>query len=81
MADGGKGLRTEIGVALISLIGVVSVAVIENWDKIFTRSSLESSPAVSAMPASVQPSLISATPTPIESLPPDPVSQNERSKI
>lgn len=61
MSDGNKrqGPRTEVVVAIIGLISVVSVALIENWDNIFEASPPDSPEAI-ATPNST-PSL---TPTP-----------------
>jgi hypothetical protein len=55
------------------LVGVVAVALIENWETIFTRSSPEPSPVIATTPAPVWSSPVPAAP--IESLPPTPVPQ------
>jgi hypothetical protein len=66
MSDPNKpqGLRTEVIVALIGLIGIISVAVIENWDTVIGQTPNSASPSVSSV--ATPSSSVSPTATPLE---------------
>ncbi|MDX2215694.1 MAG: hypothetical protein SFY66_20700 [Oculatellaceae cyanobacterium bins.114] len=58
-----KGPRTEVIVALIGLVGIISVALIENWDTLFDQAASTVTPTpVSSAPISDAP-----TSTPVSS--------------